>query len=282
MRIAVVTDSTSGLSGSTAHDRPHAVVPLTVAVGDTVYTDGVDITTDAFYTLMAHRQLATTSQPPPALFSETYAGLAADGFEAVVSVHCAAQLSGTFSAAQEAARHAPIPVTVVDTKTIGAALSVVVRAAVRTAANTLNVDEVASAARDVAAASRTFFIVDDLDHLRRGGRLKATQAAIGQALHVKPLLHIADDGTVAVAQRHRTWKRAVSELAAHASTVFATPVYAVIAHATAPERATHVEQELRRVMDVQHVEHDVIGPVVGAHVGAGAAGVALVPVSLLP
>lgn len=282
MRIAVVTDSTSGLTSGAVADRPHTVVPLTVAVADTVYTDGVDITADAFYTLMADRHTATTAQPPPALFVEAYQALAADGFDAIVSVHCSGQLSGTFASAQEAARHAPVPVSVVDTKTIGAALSVVVRAAVKVAAVAGTLDTVTAAVHTVAAASATFFIVDDLDHLRRGGRVKATQAAIGQALHVKPLLRLTDDGSVTVAQRHRTWKRAVHELALSAATEFCGPVYAVVAHASAPDRAAQIEQQLRERLDIRHIEHDVIGPVIGAHVGAGAAGVALIPLAALP
>lgn len=282
MRVAVLTDSTSGLTTYQGSDAPASVVPLTVALGDTVYTDGVDLTAATFYQLLDKQHLvATTAQPPPALFEDAYAALANDGYDAIVAVHCATVLSGTVNSAREAARRAPVDVTVIDTAVIGAALGLSVRAAVRAANDGAAPAAVADVAVQVARASRTFFIVDDLDHLRRGGRLKATQAALGQALRVKPLLQLDSEGHVELAQRSRTWARALEQLAGRAKEQFAGPVHAVIAHADAAERAVQLERQLAVVLTLGSVEHDVIGPVVGAHVGRGAAGVALIPADLL-
>lgn len=282
MRVAVLTDSTSGLTSYRASDAPACVVPLTVAFGDTVYTDGVDLTATTFYGLLTKQHaVATTAQPPPALFEDAYTALANDGYDAIVAVHCATVLSGTVNSAREAARRAPVSVTVVDTAVIGAALGLSVRAAVQAANDGATPDRVADVAAQVARASRTFFIVDDLDHLRRGGRLKATQAAVGQALKVKPLLQLDAEGHVEVAQRSRTWARALEQLAKRAKEQFAGPVHAVIAHADAADRAVQLEAQLAAVLTLRTVSHELIGPVVGAHVGRGAAGVALVPADLL-
>jgi len=282
MRVAVLTDSTSGLTSYCGSDAPAYVVPLTVAYGDTVYTDGVDLTAATFYGLLTTQHaVATTAQPPPALFEDAYTALANDGYDAIVAVHCATVLSGTVNSAREAARRAPVPVTVIDTAVIGAALGLSVRAGVRAANDGASPEMITHAAEQVARASRTFFIVDDLEHLRRGGRLKATQAALGQALKVKPLLQLDTKGHVEVAQRSRTWARALEQLAARAKEQFAGPVHAVIAHADAPDRAIQLERQLAVVLRLTTVEHDVIGPVVGAHVGRGAAGVALIPADLL-
>lgn len=281
MRVAVLTDSTSGLTSYRGVDAPVTVVPLTVALGDTVYTDGVDLTAATFYSLIAKGQLAaTTAQPPPAVFADAYTALANDGYDAIVSVHCAKVLSGTVDSAREAARRAPVAVTVIDTAVIGAALGLSVRAAVRAGVNGASAETVGRVAQQAAQASQTFFIVDDLDHLRRGGRLKASQAALGQALKVKPLLVLDPNGHVHLAQRSRTWARALEQLAGRAKEQFPGPCHAVIAHADAPERATELAEHLHRVLTVRAVEYDVIGPVVGAHVGRGAAGVALIPAEL--
>lgn len=281
MRVAVLTDSTSGLTSYRGVDAPALVVPLTVALGDIVYTDGIDLTAATFYSLLANQQaVATTAQPPPALFDDAFSALANDGYDAIVAVLCAKVLSGTVDSAREAARRASVDVTVVDTAVIGAALGLSVRAAVLAAQSGADADVVAHSATTVAQASRTFFVVDDLDHLRRGGRLKATQAALGQALKVKPLLQLDPQGHVELAQRSRTWQRALEQLAARANAHFQGPVHAVIAHADAADRAVQLEQHLADVLTLATVEYDVIGPVVGAHVGRGAAGVALVPAPL--
>src|SRR3712207_9199051 len=69
--------------------------------------------------------------------------------------------------------------------------------------------DVADAARDTAAATRTFFAVDTLEHLRRGGRIGAAAALLGGALAVKPVLHVAD-GQVVPLERVRTSGRALN------------------------------------------------------------------------
>lgn len=281
MRIAIVTDSTSGLMSYAGGDAPDRVVPLTVAFGDTIYTDGVDLTAEAFYPLLtAARTTVTTAQPSPVLFVEAYTELAAAGYDVIVSIHCASVLSGTVKASMDAARNVSIDVQVIDTKVIGAALGLSVRAAVRAAVRGEAVASVVARAEQTAAQSRTFFIVDDLSHLRRGGRLNASQAAVGQALNIKPLLTLDPDGRVIVVQRNRTWQRAITQLVTQVDAAFQQPVYAVIAHTNVPDRARIIAAQLGAQVACEHVDYEVLPPVVGAHVGSGAAGIAAAPAAL--
>jgi len=102
-RVAVVTDSTADLLPDLAEARGIAVVPLTLTLDGRSFLDGVDISADEFYRLLAESQGAvTTSQPTPARFAEVYEALLAD-HDAVVSLHISAQLSGTYAAAAQAA-----------------------------------------------------------------------------------------------------------------------------------------------------------------------------------
>lgn len=274
--VAVVTDSTVDIPGDLAEERGLRVVPMTVAFGDTSYISGVTIQPDEFYRrLAAATELPTTSQPNPAWFEEAYGDAADDGADAVVSIHLSSDLSGTCDLARRVAATAPLPVTVVDSRTSGGALALAVLAALRAAESGADAAAVATAAAEVAADAAIFFCVDDLEYLRRGGRLSGAQKVVGTVLKVKPVLAV-DDGRVVLVEKVRTFSKAVErivELAAvHAG---GAPADVVVEHAFAPDRAASAWELVRSRLDVRDPLETVIGPVVGTHVGPGAVGIAV-------
>ncbi len=108
-------------------------------------------------------------------------------------------------------RRLPIPVTVVDSRTLAMALGFAVLRGAEAAAAGASVAEVGDVIRRQAEASVAYFCVDSLEYLRRGGRIGAAQALIGSALAVKPLLTVAD-GVVRPYERVRTRAKAVGRL----------------------------------------------------------------------
>lgn len=278
-RVAVVTDSTCDLPAAVVEAAGIRVVPLSVAFGLETFMSGVTISTTEFYRRLAAAgdRLPTTSQPIPAWFEEAYADAADNGASAVVSLHVSSALSGTAALARDRARRASLPVEVVDTRLVGGALGLAVLAAQRVADEGGSVVEVVAAARRVQERSRSLLIVDDLTALRRGGRLTGTQAAVGGAMRVKPILHLVD-GRVEVLERARTWTRALERagqlVAEHAG---GRPVDAVAAHAMAPDRLDALWRSLAAHVTLEERVDAEIGPIVGTHVGAGAVGLSVLP-----
>lgn len=277
-RVAVVTDSTSDLDPVAAGEQGLRVVPMTVAFGDESYVSRITISDEEFYDRLAHSDvLPTTSQPVPAWFEEAYGDAEDDGAEAVVSVHLSAELSGTLDQARLVADTHALRVEVVDTRQVGGGLALAARAAHRVAQADGTVEDVVAAAERTAAAARTFYVVDTLEYLKRGGRLSNTQALLGSALRVKPILTMVE-GRVEVTERSRTWARAVPrllELAVDAADDQRVDV--VVSHGLAPDRADEVEALLRERLDVAAVVRTRVGPVMGTHAGPGSLGVALAP-----
>jgi DegV family protein with EDD domain len=136
---------------------------------------------------------------------------------------------------------------------------------------------VRTAAERVRDQALSLLVVDDLSHLKRGGRLTGAQAAVGSVLRVKPVLHVVD-GRVEIRERARTWQRALELLvdtaAEHAA---GRPVQVVVVHAVAADRAEQLARRLRQRLDVVEILETLMGPIVGTHVGPGAVGLALVP-----
>ena len=277
--VAVVTDSTADLPRDLVESIGLRVVPLSVTFGDRSYMSGVDLQPEDFYAKLASiPRMPTTSQPSPAWFEEAYADCADDGHRAIVSVHCSAALSGTVSLARDRAKRADLEVEVLDAGLVGGSLGLAALAAHRTAERGGSVAEVVAAAQAVRDRSIGLLVVDTLEHLHRGGRLTGAQKLVGNALKVKPLLHLID-GRVEVREKTRTWTRAMDRCVELVVEVAAGgPVDVAVVHALAPERADELYERLQgRVVVAEHLRA-LIGPIVGTHVGPGAIGVAAMPV----
>lgn len=278
--VAVVTDSTADLPPSLVEESGLHVVPMSVAFGSQVLVSGVTISVEEFYDRLGEaRALPTTSQPAPVWFEEAYAGCAAAGASAVVSLHVSSTLSGTVDLARQVAADAPLPVTVVDSRQVSGGLALMVMAARRRARAGGDATAVVEAAEEVRAGLLSMVVVDTLDYLRKGGRLSGTQALLGTVLKVKPLLGLVE-GRVEVLSRSRTWRRARDRLVERAREhLGGRPAQAMITHALAPDRAEELLEALREAVVVADSLTTTIGPVIGTHTGPGAVALAVCPAS---
>ncbi|MFD8480765.1 DegV family protein [Kitasatospora sp. NPDC059673] len=303
--LALVTDSTAYLPQEAVDRHRIEVVPLSVAVGDEVFAEGVEISPNDVAEALRAKRRVTTSRPSPETFTAAYRAAAEAGARGVVSVHLSAELSGTAEAAQLAAATAPIPVRVVDSRLVGMALGSCVLAAAALAealdatraevaavrsdieadrrSTETDLDQVVSAAERRADVTSGFFYVDTLEHLRRGGRIGTAQALVGSALAVKPLLHLAG-GRIEPLEKVRTASRAIARLeeiaVEHAG---AQPVDITVHHLAAEQRAEALAERLReRVPTVNELYVSEVGAVIGAHVGPGLLAVVVAPLVASP
>jgi DegV family protein with EDD domain len=281
-RTVVVTDSTSSLPPEVAEERGIVVVPLQVVIGATVYDEGPDgATPEMVAEALKEFRPVSTSRPSPAHLAEVYTEVAAEGASEILSIHLSSDMSGTHESALLAAREAPVPVTVVDSRQVGVATGY----AALTAADVLDaggsVAEAADAARARAAASTALFYVDTLEYLRRGGRIGAAAALLGGALSVKPLLRI-EDGRVVNLDRVRTSARALSrmeDLVVEAAGD--QEVDLCVSHLANPDRAADLAarlgERLAANLDGREVWCGELGAVLGAHVGPGMVAACVAP-----
>ena len=281
--VGVVTDSTASLPPELARDHGITVVPLQVVIGGSVHDEGVAGGVDPEDLAEALREWTpvSTSRPNPDALLEVYEKLAADGAEAIVSVHLSSELSGTYESAQLAARRSPVPVVTVDSRQVGMGTGYAALAAADAVQDGVSAQEAAEAARHRAAATTSLFYVDTLEYLRRGGCMGAAAALIGSALAVKPILKVVE-GRVGSFEKVRTSGKALQrleELAVEAAG--GTPVDVAVAHLAAAERgqqlATRLAERLAEQLQGREVSLGEIGAVLGAHVGPGMVAVTVAP-----
>jgi DegV family protein with EDD domain len=278
--VAVVTDSTAYLPQAVVEKHGIEVVPLYVVLAGRSGREGTEISpADVAAALSSRGQSVSTSRPTPGDFVAAYRHCLDVGATRIVSIHLSAHLSSTSDAARLAASQVGEHlVTVVDSRSTAMGLGFPVLAAARAATEGADAAAVAEVALDTAAATRTFFMVDTLEHLRRGGRIGSAAALLGTALAVKPVLHVRD-GRVVPLEKVRTTARAINRLVQHALEVAGDlPVSVAVHHLAAADRAERLAADLRRQLpELVELHVSEIGAAIGAHVGPGAVGVVIAP-----
>jgi DegV family protein with EDD domain len=279
--VAIVTDSTASLPEDLAVSHGIAVVPLHVVLGGHEYSEGVDFTTPELAAALRKFTSVSTSRPSPQAFLDAYEAAAAAGADAVVSVHISSDMSGTVGSAALAASQSPIPVEVVDSRSVGMALGYAALSAAVAARQGQDAKTVAAIASARARAATVIFYVDTLEHLRRGGRIGAASALLGSALAIKPLLALSD-GHISPIEKVRTAARALSRLEELAlqglEAAGESAVDIAVHHLDSRSRAADLVDRLRaRVPSSTTVILVELGAVIGAHVGPGTIAVAVSP-----
>lgn len=206
-RCLVVVDSSASIPEALAKQWGIEVVPLDVIVDGEPFPEGPGMTSEDVIVALEDGRTVTTSQPSAGSLLEAYRSAADAGAEGVVSIHISGEMSGTVNAAEVAARESPIPVEIMDSRTLSMALGFAALAAASLARKGATMAEVAIEAKRVAVSSSIYFTVDTLKYLQRGGRLPHALAIIGGALDIRPILGMMD-GQVEVFDRVRTTARA--------------------------------------------------------------------------
>ena len=210
--VRIVTDSTADLSEAQQQRAGITVVPLNVRFGDQVYKDHVELTADEFFAkLKASPQLPKTSQPPVGAFEEVFRRFRDAGDE-VVAVQISSKVSGTYGAAEMAAKAVDAEhIEVIDSRTTSMALGFLAIEGAKLAATGADRRAVADHIRALVPKARVLAAIDTLTYLERGGRIGRATALMGSLLHFKPLITL-QDGEVAPLGRARGHLQAIDKL----------------------------------------------------------------------
>ena len=267
---AIVLDSTADFPDAAERFPNWRVVPLYVNFGTESFRDGVDLTAAEFYArLPSAETLPTTSQPTPADFRAVYEELGV--YDRILSLHIAANLSGTF---QSAGLAADDRVRTIDTETASVAITMLALAIQRRLDQGTTDEAVDALVERYKADHGLLFTVDTLEFLARGGRIGRARAMAGQLLNIKPILTIAE-GEVVPVKRVRGNRKAMQEFVNDftGATVDSPDLKVGIAHADAPERAEALRKMVRAERPQAEIEVvTTLGAVVGTHAGPGTVG----------
>jgi DegV family protein with EDD domain len=283
--IHIVTDSTSDINQTTAAQYGITVVPLIVDFGGQAFRDGIDIDNKTFYDKLAHSsELPKTSTPSIEAFRDAYETAIKNGATGILSVHISTALSGTLNTATLAAtqlnsdradqKKEPIPFEFVDTRNVSAGFGYpVLLAADRLRQGNSNLSELATFVRALVENVQSFFLLDTLEYLQKGGRIGKASAIMGTMLNIKPILGIRDGGVVPL-ERVRTRSKALVRMGELAREVGAIEYMAL---AASDDSAAEELLAIVRPTYNGHIELFKLGATIGTHAGPHASGLFVIP-----
>ncbi len=274
-KIKIITDSGSDISVETAQKLGIRVLPISYTFdGETYYREGIDMSKTEFYEKLADKNapIPKTAQVTPIQFIDAYNEELDNGYDTLIVVTISSKGSGMYQnavmASQEVMDERDGEIIVVDSY----GFSCIYGAPVIHAAHMLNEgkgkEEIVSFLKDALSCSKTYFVVDDLLHLKKGGRINAATLVLANMLEIKPILDVKDglvvqDGSLRGSKK--LMKKLVNKVVSDGNDLSGRTV--IIAYSGCPENAEDLKVELSEKFPGIKLKEIQIGSVIGCHGG---------------
>lgn len=277
----IITDATADIPVEMLEELGIEVIPMDFEMGGRSYRhfpDGRDMDLHEFYDRMRAGQMSTTTQINCTMYNSYFEPVLKDGKD-ILYICFSSGLSGTYQAAQIAIsdlaeKYPKNKVVCVDSRaaTLGEGLLVI--SAVQKRREGTPLDELAHWVENSSFHVCHWFTVDDLNHLRRGGRISAVSAVAGSALGIKPILHVDNAGCLVPVSKVRGRKNALNDLVnrMEKSCVCPKEQVAFIVHGDCLDDANYVADLIKERLHVKDIVINFVGPIIGTHTGPGIVG----------
>jgi DegV family protein with EDD domain len=278
-KYVIFTDSTSDLPQNIVEDMDIKVIPMAFEIAGKSYMDYPDdreLDTHEFYEMLRNGETAVTSLINTMTFIEWFEPFIKEDKD-IMYIGFSAAMSGTYNASLMAAemlmeRYKDSKVICVDSKAASLGEGMLVYSAALQKEKGMSIDELHEWIIENRLHLCHWVTVDDLNHLKRGGRINPLTATIGTALSMKPIIHVDDEGSLMPVTNVRGRKKSLHTLVGHMAETAINPEEQVvfIAHGDNYKDAMQLEKLVRDQLKVRDVIIGNIGPVIGSHTGPGA------------
>ena len=278
MSYQIITDATSDLSKDLIRDVPYiSVVPMEITVNGTIesVTEAEGDSVGAFYQKMRDGAEVKTSQINMEIYKDHFRTFLTDGKD-ILYLCFTSGLSGTINAAHiaidELEEEFPERTIIcVDTLAASIGEGFLVREAARKQAEGLSIRALADWVEQNKQSVCQWFAVDSLTHLLKGGRMMSSMAGLGNALQIKPMLHVDENGKLKLAGNAHGKTQAMRKLSQFAANGYRTGLGSLflIGHADCPEDAAKLKDMVLNACPDADIRVAQIGPVIGSHTGPG-------------
>ena len=281
MRVAIVTDSNSGISQNEAGMMGISVLPMPMTINGEVYYEDVNITQDEFFKMLESGAEVSTSQPSIGSVTDLWDSLL-EKYDEIVHIPMSSGLSGSFSTALMLSQEYKGRVHVVNNKRISATLRCSVMDALELSKTGKSAGEIKEILEENADKSSIYIMVDTMKYLKKGGRITPAAALIGTVLNIKPVLQI-QGGALDAYAKVRGQKAAMSEMINAVKKDFGTrfqckaeagEMEIFVAYSHNRELADSFSRQINEAFEGYKVTYvDPLSLSVSCHIGAGAVGI---------
>ena len=281
MKLAVITDSSAFLQAETLRKEDLFVLDIPVNIDGQEYVEGVNLTAQEFYEKMASAsELPKTSQPSIAKLNEILSSLKAKGYTHALGLFLSSGISGFYQNIQYMKdEYEGLTIAFPDTRITSAPLGYMVESVLKWAEQGDGFESILDKVTKQIENTSAFIMVDDLDHLVKGGRLSNGAAILGNLLSIKPILYFNDQGVIEVYEKVRTEKKATKRLVEIVKEATANGNYQItVIHGNAPQKAADLRQLLIDGGVATDVSIATFGSVIGTHLGEGSIALSYTPI----
>ena len=272
MKLAFVTDSGTGFDMQYWKEKGIYSLPLQITGETETFEENETITQKQVIERMKNKEIMKTSMPALGKILELFEHLKEEGYDGVFCVPICKGLSGTLDAMESAAMQVGLTFYGFDCYSTAVIQSECILRAKAMYEQGSSPEEILEELEKMAASCDTILLVDDLHHMKRGGRLTPMAAALGGLLKIKPILHdnIETDGRVDVLDKVRTMTKAQNRVIDRMKEIGVTKDYDfTVAHVAAPEPAKEYAQRISEAFDGVSVRIIDLVSAVGIHTGIG-------------
>lgn len=272
--IRFLVDSTSDFTPSELEGKHVEFVPLSVTIDGKTYKDGLDISKNEFYEMLASDEKLSpkTALPSPEQFLPHFRDAQEKGDD-LICILISSSLSGTCQSALVAKEIVEYDnIHVIDSRTATHAIRMMLEYGLKLREEGIGAEEIVEKIEELKSRIKIIAPIDTLEYLYRGGRVSRTAAAIGGAINLKPVITVNEDGEVAVPKKLVGKVKARSyavNIVKEANLDETFPIYTVYAYGE--ENCEKFEQALEKEGIYTNGRFQ-IGSTIGAHVGPGAFG----------
>lgn len=275
----IVTDATSDIPNEMANELNVKVVPMSFSLGEKNYNhypDYRELDIKTFYDKQRAGQTSLTTQINVAVYLDFFEEIIKSDKD-VLYISFSSALSSTYQSSVLAAKelnekYPDFKIITIDSKAATLGETLLVKLAAQKKSDGMNIEDLSKWVAENHLKVCHYFTVDDLNHLKRGGRMTAMTAFIGTALDIKPILHVNDEGKLIPLDKVRGRKKALkvlfNYLAELSENLEEQTIF--IGHGDCIEDARYLESLIKEAYKVKEVIIHPIGPIIGSHTGPGA------------
>ena len=281
MKLAVITDSSAFLQAETLRKEDLFVLDIPVNIDGQEYVEGVNLTAQEFYEKMARSsELPKTSQPSIAKLDEILSSLKEKGYTHVLGLFLSSGISGFHQNIQYMTdEFEGLTIAFPGTRITSAPLGFMVESVFQWSEQGYDFQSILDKLTEQIENTSAFIVVDDLDHLVKGGRLSNGAAILGNLLSIKPILYFNDQGVIEVYEKVRTEKKATKRLVEIVKEVTSNGNYQItVIHGNAPQKAADLRQLLLDGGVATDISIATFGSVIGTHLGEGSIALGYTPI----
>lgn len=275
MKIAVVTDSSCGMSVQQGLNTDIFILPLQVTIDGETKLEGETILVDEVYEYVAKNADVKTSLPPLGRIEELFRQLKAENYDLIFALPICNGLSGTINAMRLAAEEINMPFDYIDCYSTFSNQLYLVQKAKTLFNEGYSVDDVKKKLIQSCDDSVTIIVPNDLQHLARGGRLTPMAAKLGGLLKIKPMLYLNKDtsGRIDSLSKVRTMRKAMLEIVEYLKQHNVDEKYLItVGHVADEAIGREFYDIIRTNFPKCEVLYTQIVSVVGVHTGIGCIG----------